>query len=273
MEPKQDETKQESKYDKFLSKPMIAGRPIEDQQITLNSIRARDIKQISAAQITEGDFLSRGDIILPSEDGAASGIQYIGPSSLKFATVTTADPDNPTNVWEMYGYFDADSKQVRLISPSGGIITPEFMVRADIVPEDLLGTYKLGNGDRRWGDGYFVDLHYSGTLSNSHQVEDPSKLPVKKYKKGTVLTYSKNGVESSTKDNDSKVIGVYESKSKAVATFGVYYARVLGRVSKGDNLVTTKNGRCRKAHFWEKNYFAIAMENGKDSLIKVFIKP
>ena len=58
---------------------------------------------------------------------------------------------------------------------------------------------------------------------------------------------TEDGVQRSKKKNDKRVVGVYESKSKSVATFGVYFVNISGKVKKGDMLVTAKNGKAKKA--------------------------
>ncbi len=135
-------------------------------------------------------------------------------------------------------------------------------------------TYDLGTSSNRWQDAYFVDVYYSGALNNSHQVENNKLLPItKKYRQGTVLCMTKKGVRASSENNSGTVVGVFESKQKSVCTFGVYKVLVSGKVKKGNRLISAKNGRARKARFWERNSFAIALENGNNSKILSFIKP
>ncbi len=151
----------------------------------------------------------------------------------------------------------------------------EINLHGDVKP-GTDSVYDLGTAALRWTNGYFDNLFYSGALNNSHQVENNKLLPVaENYRQGVVLCMTKDGVKPSEKNNSNAVVGVFESKQKSVCTFGVYKVLVSGKVRKGDRLITAKHGKAKRARFWERNSFAIALEDKEENYDRIlaFIKP
>jgi hypothetical protein len=98
------------------------------------------------------------------------------------------------------------------------------------------------------------------------------KLP---FSLGTILVWGKRGLEASVKDEDLRVVAVASDRGLPIV-LGAEPVRVVGRVKRGDYIVSTKNG-CGKAskNPDSRSIIGIALEgkvSQEERLIKVMIR-
>jgi len=102
--------------------------------------------------------------------------------------------------------------------------------------------------------------------------EEKIKLP---FKKGTVLVWGSKGLEESNKDGDSRVVAIANDRGLPIV-LGAEPVRVIGKVKRGDFIISTSKGRGKSAKNPDsKSIIGIALDGKKtegEELIKVMIK-
>ncbi|MCJ7459881.1 MAG: hypothetical protein MUP17_12975 [candidate division Zixibacteria bacterium] len=130
------------------------------------------------------------------------------------------------------------------------------VIAAERINPRVNNAFPLGGASERWADGWFVNLHYSGTLYPSHLAE--SKLPLNntEIEDGDVIVYNPE-TGKWEKCNSEKTLDFVSVAVKSTAEemkvdpenvegfegrpviLGVYHVKVIGKVKKGQILVTS----------------------------------
>jgi hypothetical protein len=189
-----------------------------------NEVQANSISVLDSVEIY-GKLIVHGE----SDVEAGSGGDY--------TDVVPAD-DN------QYKLGSSD-KRWRQFHASSAVISGDLSTQ-DIIP-DTHDTYILGSSEKKWAEINAADANIGGLYESGMKTKGIEDCPV-----GTVVIWDDGKLKPCAKARDKNVQGVSNKKPEPIV-MGAEPVRIIGKISEGDFVVTSKTEGCgRKLKWYER---------------------
>lgn len=217
---------------------------------------------VSGSDVTLSNVTSNGDILFKVNDGGVTTTVMTVDGATGKLLVDSGSPTASTGV-ATKAYVDAQ------VSGAGSLAANGSTALAGNLLPDGNNTRNLGSGSTKFATVFATTFSGVATTANYADVAEKFTSDIQ-YDPGTVVALG--GVEEITRVNDEladNVFGVVSSKpaylmnagltedALPVAVAGRVPVRVLGKVNKGDRLVSAGNGLARAAVSGEATSFNV----------------